>query len=176
VGIKYVVSGPTRVGGNLLTGIIKSCGARVVHTHNPLLEFGNYSKVVLIIVNRRDRFAALMSNCVAWHTGQTTTYNRTKVEPFLVTPEAFIQQYVDNIYQNQKHDLTRNYQSVNMFWYEDFVNNYEHVTKRLKLKMVSPLAPDLVPAPYNYKDLIINYQDLRKIFEQLEIIYQNRCK
>jgi len=176
VGRKYVVSGPTRVGGNLLTNIIKSCEQQAIHTHNPLLEFDNYGKVVLIIVNRRDRFAALMSNCVAWHTGQTTTYNITKVEPFLVTPGAFIQQYVDNMDQNQKHDLTRNYKSVKMFWYEDFVNNYEHVTNRLKLKMVSSLLPDVVPAPYSYKDLIINYRDLNNIFNQLEVIYQNRCK
>ena len=173
---QYVISGPTRVGGNLLTNIIKSCGQQAIHTHNPLLEFDDYGKVVLIIVNRRDRFAALMSNCVAWHTGQTTTYNITKVEQFLVTPEAFIRQYVDNIDQNQKHDLTRNYKSVKMFWYEDFVNNHEYVCERLNLIQVSPLLLHAVPAPYNYKDLIINYQDLKNIFDQLELIYQNRRK
>jgi len=173
---QYVISGPARVGGNLLADIIRSCGAKATHTHNPLLEFDDYANVVLIIVNRHDKFAAIMSNCIVWHTGQSVTYNLIKIEPFLVTPETFIQRYVDNMDQNQKHDLTRNYKSVNMFWYEDFVNNHEYVCERLNLIQVSPLLLHAVPAPYNYKDLIINYQDLKNIFDQLELIYQNRCK
>jgi hypothetical protein len=171
---QYVISGPARVGGNLLADIIRSCGAKATHTHNPLLEFDDYANVVLIIVNRHDKFAAIMSNCIVWHTGQSVTYNLIKIEPFLVTPETFIQRYVDNM--DQKHDLTRNYKSVNMFWYEDFVNNHEYVCERLNLIQVSPLLLHAVPAPYNYKDLIINYQDLKNIFDQLELIYQNRCK
>jgi hypothetical protein len=166
---KFVVSGPPRVGGNLLASIIRSCGQWTTHTHDPLLEFNNYSKIALIMVDRHDKFAALMSNCIVWKTGQDVTYSQTKVTPFVVTETEFKQQYMLNINYNQKHDLTRPYGLVESFWYEDFVNDHDHITNRLNLKILPYVPLQTIHAPYNFKELILNYLEIKELFDHLEL-------
>jgi hypothetical protein len=66
------------------------------------------------------------------------------------------------------HDLTRLYDLVEKFYYEDFVNDYDHVLNRLGLTAIDPVTT--VPAPYNYLDIIINHQELFEVYNQLEKI------
>jgi hypothetical protein len=161
----YVVSGSGRVGGNLLASIIGSCNVKAIHTHDAKYATGNDQTTALIMVDRRDVFATVMSNLLVWHSDQSTQYP-TQIEPYAETPEQFKLLYRLHKQYMAGHDLTRPYGLIEKFYYEDFVNNHNYVLNRLRLKSIFPITT--VPAPYNYRDIIINYRELFEIYNQLE--------
>jgi len=169
---RYLISAPPRVGGNLFTDIIKSTNTLCVHTHDPQHLTDNDAITGLLIVRRHDAFSAIMSNCIVWHTTQSTIYDQTNINPFEVTKKNFLLQYASHVWHFKNHDLTRPYGLVKTFYFEDFINDYMHVLTCLGLQL-----PDQQhncsnwsrPAPYSYKQLIINHQDLKVQFDDLEL-------
>lgn len=161
----YIVSGSGRVGGHLLASIIDSAGVSAVHTHDPAYSTGNDSATALIMVDRRDVFAVVMSNLLVWHSDQSTEYKKT-VEPYTESEQQFRLLYRFHKEYLPKHDFTRPYGLVEKFYYEDFVNDHNHVLNRLGLTAVKSIAT--VPAPYNYRDIILNHEELRQVYESLE--------
>ena len=170
-----MISAPPRVGGNLIADIIKSAGnkdfLKTTHTHDPCHVPDNYSNTALIITKRRDIFAATMSNCIVWHTQQSTIYNNHNVTPFIVSESEFLWQYAFQIWHSKSHDLTRPYAMVEEFYFEDFVNNHNHVLDRLGLNS-NPFRARrlnfLNKAPYDYQHVVINHQKLKILFDGLD--------
>jgi len=168
---RYLISAPPRVGGILITNIISSANASALHTHDPQHKTDDDSITGLIIVGRRDIFSAVMSNCIVWHTNQSAIYNQHNIEPFEVIEQDFVLQYADHVWHSKSHDLTRPYGLVETFYFDDFVNNYMHVLTRLGLQQSRQHInyKDLsIKAPYNYKQLVRNHQDLKILFDRLE--------
>lgn len=171
----YLISAPPRVGGNLIADIIKSAGDKnfldTIHTHDPCHELDVYSDTALIIAKRRDIFASTISNCIVWHTQQSTIYSEQTIVPFVVDESQFLLQYAFQVWHLASHDLTRPYAMVKEFYFEDFVNNHEHVLSQLGLTS-NPFRACrlnfLNKAPYNYKEIVINYQQLKILFDGLD--------
>lgn len=169
---KYIISGPGRCAGHYLLGIIKSTGVQAVRTHDPAYTFNDDSDTVLIIIDRQDRFAAIMSNSLVWHTGQSTHYEVDSIEPFNLDLQKFI--LIANAHFNhyKNYDLTRPYAKIETFYYEDFVNNPTYILEKLKLTQIDLddneeiLRLTHTPAPYNYKDIVINYKELEEYYNQ----------
>lgn len=161
----YIISGSGRTGTHLLAAIIDSAGSSAISTHDPAYFTGNDSTTALIMVDRRDVFVAVMSNLLVWHSKQSTEYKKT-IEPYTESEETFRLLYRSHKEYLPKHDLTRPYGLVEKFYYEDFVNDYSHVLNRLGLTAVTSITT--VPAPYNYREIILNHEALRQVYESLE--------
>jgi len=164
----YIVSGGYRVGGHLMLGIIESTGHYAVHTHDTNYIIGtDDTTTALLVIDRRDRFSAIMSNAVVWHTSQSSDYNNVNIEPFTITPGRFKLLYNLHCDLYKRYDYTRPYGIVEHFYYEDFVDNHNHVYDRLNLKKIKDLYPHWQPAPYNYKTLIQNQSELHELYIEL---------
>ena len=166
--MNYIVSGPGRVGGHLLVSIIQSSGQTAVyHSHDPAWTLGNDPDTTLIVLDRRDRFAAVMSNAIAQHTGQTTEYAHSTVQPFELNPGIFRWGYVKHIDHYRGYDLSRPYAAVHKIYFEDFVNNASYVKTLLNLSHTDSAVRSR-PAPYHYRDIVTNWEKLRRLFDLLE--------
>jgi len=172
--MNYIISGPGRVGGHLLEGIVRSSGQQNVYrTHDPCMDLGDDLNTVLIVVDRRDRFSALMSNAIVRHTAQSTDYPNKTIEPFELNPGMFRWEYVQYIDYYKKHNLSRLYAGVFKVYFEDFVNDPGYIRRILNLPELaadkkSP-AWELMnsPAPYNFEDIVINWQKLKTLYLML---------
>ncbi len=172
---RYLISAPPRVGGNLIADIIKSAGdktfLKTVHSHDPRYVLDNYSNTALIIVKRRDAFASIMSNCIVWHTQQSTIYSNQTIVPFTVSEEDFLWQYGFNTWHSKSVDLSRPYAVIEEFYFEDFVNDHQHVLDRLGLVSNTFRARRLNflnKAPYSYRNVVLNYKQLKVLFDGLD--------
>lgn len=167
---RYLISSPPRSGGNLVQAILHSCHVPVVHTHDPRCELDCYKSTALIILRRRDVFAAAMSNCLVWATGQSTEYPISRFDPVEISKTDFLAQVAVQVTYRDSHDFARSYGAVYDFDFEDFVNAHDVITSRLGLKQ-DPTLLDLKqlnnPAPYNFRQIVKNYQDLYGIFRDL---------
>jgi hypothetical protein len=180
---EFIVSGPGRTGGHVLAGILVAAGYPVIYTHDPLFERDQYNSYGLLICLRRDIFAAVLSNAITHKTGQSTEYKDQTIEPFSINPGEFkwmIDYYLQYQYQ---HDLSREYGLVEIFYFEDFVNDHFHVSKRLNIKNARRFSRTTTnslgqqyefrklltnKAPYHYTDIVINWKELKGIFDQIE--------
>lgn len=166
--MNYIVSGPGRVGGHLLASIIRSAGQTSVHhTHDPGLSLGSDRDTTLIVLDRRDRFAAILSNAIAQHTAQTTEYARRVIEPFELEPGMFRWGYVKHIDHYRGYDLSRPYAAVHKIYFEDFVNDSQYVNRLLNLGSKDSGIRSQ-PAPYNYQQIVTNWPKLKRLFDLLE--------
>ena len=129
------MSGPPRTGGHLLLGIIQSADVLALHTHNPRYKTHNDRLATLIKLRRRDIFAALMSNCLVWHTGQSTDYTKLDIEPFSVPLSQFEFHYAGHLYHHAIDVKEARFGTVVDMYFEDFVNNHDHALKLLDLKL-----------------------------------------
>jgi hypothetical protein len=177
---EFIISGPGRTGGHVLLGIIVAAGFPVIYTHDPLFQRESYNKYGLLICLRRDIFSAVMSNAITHKTGQSTEYKRKTLEPFDVVTSDFEHILDIHLDYQKSHDLTRSYGLVEIFYFEDFVDNYSHVLDRLQIKNLNfnskttnSLGQDYDcttwfnnKAPYHYKDIVSNWKELKEIFNQ----------
>lgn len=173
--MNYIISGPGRVGGHLLEGIIRSTGAESVQrTHDPGLVLDDLN-TTLLIVDRRDRFAAMMSNAIVRHTDQSTDYPNKNIKPFELSPGLFRWEYVQYVDYYRKHDLSRLYAAVHKIYFEDFVNDHSRIIRLLSLpaaakdqsKKIQKLMNNA--APYNYQDIIVNWNQLKTLYLRLRV-------
>jgi hypothetical protein len=177
----YLISAPVRTGSNYLHGVIGGAcqdGQRVVKTHNPYHEC-DYPTTFMIILNRRDRLAAVTSALVADQLKQYTSYEISCPQPFAADPEKFLYHYFENIQHYSQHDLSRPYAMVKRMYFEDFVDNYNYVYQqlgyefdydlldRLGVKLFTDFA--MPPkCPYRPQEVLTNYRELQGFFESLE--------
>lgn len=173
--MRYIISGPGRVGGHLLEGIIRASGATEVYrTHNPELSIGNDLDTTLIVLDRRNRFAAMMSNAIVRRTGQSTEYPNKIIDPFVLEPGMFRWEYAKYIDYYRAHDLSRPYAAVFKMYFEDFVNDHTSVKRILNLPTVNVEKKSLAwkllhsAAPYNFTDIITNWPKLILLYDQLQ--------
>jgi hypothetical protein len=130
------------------------------------------ANTALIIVKRRDAFASIMSNCIVWHTQQSTIYSNQTIAPFAVSEENFLWQYVSHMWHSKSIDLSTPYAVIEEFYFEDFVNDHQHVLDRLGL-VSNPFRARrlnfLNKAPYSYHNVVLNYKQLKVLFDQLDV-------
>lgn len=155
-----------------MQAILHSCRVPVVRTHDPRCHLDHYESTGLIIIKRQDIFAAAMSNCIVWATGQDIDYPKKHIDPIEISEKAFINQLAVQIHYRHDHDFNRPYHSIYDFNFEDFVQNHGIVLDRLGLKQ-DPILINLPqlnnPAPYNYQQVIKNHVEIRKIFNTLDL-------
>jgi hypothetical protein len=112
-----------------------------------------------------------MSNCIVWHTQQSTIYSNQTIVPFTVSEEDFLWQYGFNTWHSKSVDLSRPYAVIEEFYFEDFVNDHQHVLDRLGLVSNTFRARRLNflnKAPYNYRNVVLNYKQLKVLFDGLD--------
>lgn len=172
---RYLVSAPGRVGSHIVTACIRSAGKLAMHTHNPFFKTDNDSITALILVSRRDLFATVMSNCITWHTGQSVKYQRVNIDPFNVDLGEFEILYHKQKWYIDSHDFTRPYGLIQTLYFEDFIDNYNYIFEKLRLEQKIELlnSPQVrhtftPPAPYNYKQVVINLEECRELFNRLQ--------
>lgn len=147
----------------------------MLHTHNPFLPTDDDTVTVLVLVQRRDLFAAVMSQCITWRTGQSTSYHDPDPKPFAVRSEVFEDLYYRQKYYTASHDLTRAWAKIETVYFEDFIDNYNCIFEQLCLTpRPELLASEVVqkawthPAPYNFKNIVTNHEQCRSWFDRLE--------
>lgn len=169
---RYLISAPPRSGGNLVEAILHSCRTPVIHTHDPRCRLDYYEYTGLIILRRRDIFAAAMSNCIVWATGQDINYPKQQLDPIEVSEQDFINQVAVQVQYRDSHDFSRPYGAIYEFDFEDIIRDQHLVVERLGLDQ----DPELLhlkqlnnPAPYNYKQVIKNHEKLFALFQTLSL-------
>lgn len=167
--IEYVICGPGRCGGHLVLGLLKSAGVQAVRTHDINYTNGKDQNTVWIKVDRREIFDAVCSNVIANRTSQTTHYDRTSIAPFYVGKEEFQFLYQAHLEHRKDYQKHRNFFRYDRIWYEDFAQNHSMIWDLFDLVPDTTLMEKLeiqhlinTPAPYNYRELIINYKELRE--------------
>ena len=181
----FLISSPTRCGGQYLEALLRSttlipkdtpdAPANLIKTNDPRYEL-DYSNTCLILLSRRDKAAAILSSLISIHTDQWAEY-KTVPEPFLVDcdpiPPPWSEKsrvglylnYKFNRYHEQSHDFSRPYAKIQRFCFEDFFGNHDHVFSTLGLSPVREITLP-PPCPYSYRDIIINYEDCIQTIQQ----------
>ena len=173
---RYLISSPGRMGSHIVTGVIRSAHGIALHTHNPFLKIDNDASTALIMVSRRDFFSAIMSNCLTWRTNQFTSYPITSIEHFEIDRQEVIDMYQRQKWYYMSHDFTRHWGLVETFYFEDFVNDHNVILNKLGLTqdLTQLKKPEIarlfgVPAPYHYRDIVINHEQCREWYEYCEL-------
>lgn len=176
----YIVSSAGRSGSHLLVGLIKSCGKNAVNTHDPFFEpwdakFGpeatNGRETALILLQRKDLFASIMSMLVGTKTKQWSSYPNKVIPRFRVDRLDFVNQYCWQKNYLESCKSLKNYRQVKHLVFEDVVNDFDHVFRHLELTQLH--LPELPPkAPYSYQDIIQNIDKCKIIFDELESNYK----
>jgi hypothetical protein len=175
--MNYTVSSPSRTGSTLLCSILKSGGVtNILHTHNCFFTVENPHSTVLIFSVRQDLFRSIMSCLIGKRTGVFNyfdkTYQAPSIKPFEIdcnsSESEFALQYQWHKWYCQSHDLTKPYSRIETLYLEDFVNNHQYVYNKLGLTQQQEIAMT-VESPHKYQELVINHQQCREIFDQLEI-------
>jgi hypothetical protein len=171
----FLVSSPPRTGGHYLHALLLSTATNtttagnIILTHNPWYEL-DYHNTCLILLSRRDKTAAILSQMIGKRTKQWTKYEITP-DPFLVDCDLgsdLYHAYMFNRWYEKSHDLSRPYAKIQNLYFEDYVDNHDHVFSTLGL---SPVRSVVLPqkSPYSYRDIIINYQDCIQTIQQWDI-------
>lgn len=150
-------------------GLIQSAEVPAIRIHDINYTNGKDSNTVWIKVDRVGIFDAVCSNIIANRTSQTTHYDLSEIDPFYVAKNEFVSLYRKHLDHRQSYETKRNFARIETFWYEEFVNNWQSVWDRLELTFKQELldSPGIqrlvnLPAPYNYRDIIINYRELKE--------------
>ena len=162
----YLISSPTRVGSHYCIAIIGSAGVSTEKTHNPKLVV-DYENTCLVVVNRRNRFRAVLSASIGRVTNQYHNYVLTNVEPFAIEQEIFKQEYIFNRYYMQQINTALPWARIELMYFEDFFNNFNYVYQRLDLTQKTPIELS-EKSPFNYRKIVTNIDECREYFLHLE--------
>jgi LPS sulfotransferase NodH len=169
----YIISSAGRSGCHLLVALIRSCGKKADHTHDPFFQPNktNGRETALILLQRRDLFSAIMSMLVGVKTQQWSSYPNKVIPPFRVKRLEFEHQYTWQKNYIQSCKAIKNYRQVKLLDFEDVVNDFNYVFQQLEITQLHPPAlPE--KSPYSYRDIIENWGKCRSIFDQLESNYK----
>lgn len=168
--IQYLISSPSRTGTINMQAMLMCAGVKVLVSHSPYIDI-DYKNTCLIILERHNRFAAIMSQIMADCTKEYHNYTNLVIEPFGV-PCSGKQSYFAhknrwNKWYTRRHDLSLPWDRVENFYFEEFLNNPEYVYSRLGLTALIDFIPT-VKCPYNAQDFVINYDECRATFDRLQ--------
>jgi hypothetical protein len=145
-----------------------------IHTHTLNDTIKNLDvdtcNVTLILSQRRDQFAQIMSNSISEITGEWhgSEYSNKSPIPQVVPKSIFLKhiEYHKNWQSNLKYLPFEQYKKVITIYYEDIVNyGVEHLAQMLNVRYDSTVTGKIFnKSPYNYKDWILNWQELHKEF------------
>ena len=170
--VNYLVTSAGRSGSIFLTELIKCCGYRTIHTHD-LVPLPPHPQSNLIICDRKDLFASIMSMCVAKRTNEYVQYSRKTIEPFEIDcngPESeFAYQFRWHKWYQQTCLTCKNstlYKNIEVFYFEDFIHNNQTVLDRLNITLTSSVS-NSTKSPHRIKQLIKNYNQCKDMFNLL---------
>ena len=166
--MNYLIIARPRVGNHLLASIIHSTQAEIKKTHDSNI-ITDYKNTHLLLLNRRKQFLALMSQMIWNRTGHATYYPANyELHSFEVAEKEFIEAYKFNNYHWQC-TLQRKepWFSTTIFYYEDFVNNPQHVFTTLNIQPKAPIVYS-EKSPYKYQDVIVNVEQCKQWYRQLK--------
>jgi hypothetical protein len=188
----FVVYGPGRTGSHwvesILIGLLAPTSLRysdcsllpggwIYHTNriDKLLAMPREIRdsVTLVVCNRSNYFDAAVSYVVAKHTNEFFVYTDTLVAPFNVDPDDFT---------NLLHGLHTTHQLVD----SEVIPSYNRVIRIDYNSLVAAAIPEKYVAdqlgidytvnseythqsvknPRNYKDLILNWEDLHQLYQE----------
>lgn len=159
---KYIICGPTRCAGHLVNELIQSVGMESHRTHDMQFTLGDDINTGLVMIDRVDVFSAVLSTAICHRTGQTTHYDNKYVEPFAVDAGWFERMWQEHLAYRQGYQHHRSWARIDLFWYEEVTSEPWCVLDRLKLRHLPKVRDIFIePAPYNYKDIVTNWQELR---------------
>lgn len=167
------MSSAPRVGSHYVMSVINASGRPAVKTHNHRLELDDYSKWTLIMLDRRDSFAAMMSQIITNHTKQFDSYPVICQDTVVVDCAAegceLWYTYRTNRDYLAGHDFTRPYAKVLRMWFEDVIGRPHWICKRLNIQLSKTVAYS-TKSPYNYRSMISNWEECRRCIR----FYQRR--
>ena len=168
----YLITSAGRAGSMFLTSLIKSCGYRATHTHD-LVPPPRNPHSILVICDRKDLFASIMSMCVAKRTNEYTEYSKKSIEPFDIDCNGLESEFA---YQFRWHrwyqqtclhsESSMLYKNIEIFYFEDFIHNYHTVFDKLKITPIGQIE-DSVKSPHSINKLIKNYNQCKDMFTSL---------
>ena len=186
----YVILGQPRSGTHLVMSYLQSvynfptvhyspdykfdyADNTIVHTHDPMFTVDNIvdlSNVTLIVVKRQDLFSQLMSSAIAERSGQWVKYGLGNIKPFNYPIIDFRQDLLDAFAWYRDLELGKNYHEIIFVQYEHFIEyGVSYLSKKLGNSF---LTIDLAPkSPFNFKDLIINWEELYNVYETFINVY-----
>lgn len=174
--MKYIVSSPSRTGSVLLCQILRAAEiSDILHTHDCFFTVDNPASAILLFSYRQDIFKSIMSALVAKRTNLYVSFDSTMapppIDPFYIdcadSDSEFQKQYRWHKWYIQSHDLNKPYHRVETIYLEDFIKNYDYVFKKLDLNQSKPVW-STIQSVYNYKEVIINHQQCKDVFDYLE--------
>ena len=172
--VEYLVTSAGRSGSIFLSKLIGCCvdWHQVTHTHDLVLPTINKNSV-LVICDRRDLLASILSMCIAKRTNEYVEYSGKTIEPFDIDcagPNSeFAYQF--SWHRWYQHSCTTSktaklYKNIEVFYFEDFINNHQMVFDRLNIVPVRKIQ-ETQKSPHNIKTLIKNYNQCKDTFDSL---------
>lgn len=179
--ILEVLAGPPELPGGLcntipywneLPGNFDVSTHRVIHTHS--LDVIDYLKlapknITLILSQRRDIFAQIMSSLVARITNEWSgkEYSNKTVTAKSIPIRQFVSMF--NSVKLWPGDITKYgpFKQIVTIYYEDIVgsNKAQHIAETLGIEYVeSSVGTVYQKSPYSYKDCILNWEELYQEF------------
>ena len=129
--------------------------------------------VTLIICDRSNYFDATISYAVAKHTNEFFTYTDTPVAPFNVDPDDFTKSLCgrQKTHQRVGFAVIPRYNSVIRIEYNSLVAAAvpeKYVADQLGIDYIvnSEYTHQSIKNPRNYKDLILNWEDLHQLYQE----------
>ena len=188
----FVIYGPGRTGSHwvesILIGLLaptafrySNCtllpGSWIYHTNNvdELLKIPREIRdsVTLVVCNRSNYFDAAVSYFVAKHTDEFFVYTDTPVAPFNVDPNDFtnLLHGLHITYQLVDSEVMPMYNSMIRIDYNSLVAAAvpeKYVADQLGIDYTvnSEYTHQSVKNPRNYKDLILNWEDLHQLYQE----------
>lgn len=136
----------------------------VYHTHNPTFDPIN-TECIAIVSRRYDRFAEIVSSLITIRTNQVADYTKKVIEPFIASEEEFKNAYV---YHTAYYEIINKdyFKKTVDIYYEDFIQDNTYLFNQLGL--AGELTEyNLTKSPYAYSELIINWKDLKSLYDNL---------
>jgi len=145
----------------------------VIHTHDPNLVKTldlPAERIMLVMSKRRDIFRTIMSHQVTYQTKEWHDYtNQMPVQPVHMPSYEFAGAYYEIKNWYDQIDLNYPFYKVTEIDYDEILVNF-HATVKERLEITNPGPPGKLkqPSPYNYKDWVSNWDELEKLYHQLE--------
>ncbi len=184
-----------RAGGNL---DVKLMPDRWIYHTNSLerlreVQLEVRKSVTLIYCNRKNYFDAIMSLYICYRTGEWYDYTDNLIHPFTIDVTEFNNRLTgyysrhaefNQLTQEELHDDLKGhtgvrYPKIITIEYEDLVNSEipeKYIAERLGLEYEKTQCWSQVGSkknPRNYKDLILNWDELLEIYEKKNMWHKN---
>lgn len=143
------------------TDIYNGC---VIHSHNPLY-IPPTDEFICVVSKRNDMFASILSTQIGIRTNEFIHYSNKDVEPFSVTPTQFIDCYHYNKCFYKSINYTR-FKSVVEIEYYSLINDPSYLFSMFGVD--ANTVYNLRKSPYRYQDLILNLEELKELYMNLE--------